>query len=403
MVRKELIEKILYAASIQRWNDHPRPVQLTELDKQAHKMIIAYVIAKFEEQDKHKEIDWIGLIRGGFFEFLQRVVLTDLKPQVYHLMMKTAREDINACIFKDLENDLSAIGGNFQEKFRSYLFDKENNDFEKKILKASHYLATEWEFKLIYQICPFMYGIEKTKESIENQIEDHFDLIGVQKIALKKKSYGFIDLCGQLRFQKRWAQTPRIPETSVLGHSLIVALLSYLCSIEIGACDRRIYNNFFSALFHDLPEIITRDIVTPVKNMIEGMEDLIKKYEENQIDNEILPLLPSSWHEEFKFLLKNLDKNRIINDGVPEYGITDSDMKSKYNFKKFSPLDGRIIKACDHIAAFIEASSSISHGVRSQQLFEGLENKYRKCKNMVVSGIDFGKLFDAFYPEDQMN
>ena len=157
--------------------------------------------------------------------------------------------------------------------------DKENNDFEKKILKASHYLATEWEFKLIYQICPFMYGIEKTKESIENQIEDHFDLIGVQKIALKKKSYGFIDLCGQLRFQKRWAQTPRIPETSVLGHSLIVALLSYLCSIEIGACDRRIYNNFFSALFHDLPEIITRDIVTPVKNMIEGMEDLIKKYE----------------------------------------------------------------------------------------------------------------------------
>ena len=126
MVRKELIEKILYAASIQRWNDHPRPVQLTELDKQAHKMIIAYVIAKFEEQDKHKEIDWIGLICGGFFEFLQRVVLTDLKPQVYHLMMKTAREDINACIFKDLENDLSAIGGNFQEKFRSYLFDKEN-------------------------------------------------------------------------------------------------------------------------------------------------------------------------------------------------------------------------------------------------------------------------------------
>ena len=133
------------------------------------------------------------------------------------------------------------------------------------------------------------------------------------------------------------------------------------------------------------------------------MEDLIKKYEENQIDNEILPLLPSSWHEEFKFLLKNLDKNRIINDGVPEYGITDSDMKSKYNFKKLGPLDGRIIKACDHIAAFIEASSSISHGVRSQQLFEGLENKYRKCKNMVVSGIDFGKLFDAFYPEDQMN
>ena len=45
MIRKGLVERFYEAASIQRWNDHVRPVELTELDKQAHKMVIAYVIA----------------------------------------------------------------------------------------------------------------------------------------------------------------------------------------------------------------------------------------------------------------------------------------------------------------------------------------------------------------------
>ena len=49
MIQKDLIEKIYVAASMQRWMDHIRPVEFTELDKQAHKMTIAFIIAKYEE------------------------------------------------------------------------------------------------------------------------------------------------------------------------------------------------------------------------------------------------------------------------------------------------------------------------------------------------------------------
>ena len=46
MIRKSLISLIYEAVSIQRWNDHIRPwVGFTELDKQAHKMFYAYVLA----------------------------------------------------------------------------------------------------------------------------------------------------------------------------------------------------------------------------------------------------------------------------------------------------------------------------------------------------------------------
>ncbi len=233
MVEK-LIERFFEAASMQRWNDHIRPVELTELDKQAHKMVIAYVIAKIEEDRKGEgHINWLNLIEGLIFEFLYRLVLTDIKPPVFHRMMVEKRNELNKHVLTELKDDLDSLNDNkFKQKFENY-FSNPKNTLERRILRAAHYLATNWEFKIIYNSAPFIYGIEKTKENIENQIEDHYDLIGVQKILLGKKSYGFVDLCGQLRFQKRWAHSPRVPETSVLGHMLIVAITAYLCTIEM--------------------------------------------------------------------------------------------------------------------------------------------------------------------------
>ena len=86
MITKNLIEQIFSAATILRWNDHIRPFNLFEIDKQSHKMIIAYIIAKFDEEENNK-VDWMKLIEGGIFEFFHRTMLTDLKPEVYHEIM----------------------------------------------------------------------------------------------------------------------------------------------------------------------------------------------------------------------------------------------------------------------------------------------------------------------------
>ncbi len=49
MIRKALLLKFLDAAYMQRWNDKIRPVELIELDKQAHKMVVAWFLARVEE------------------------------------------------------------------------------------------------------------------------------------------------------------------------------------------------------------------------------------------------------------------------------------------------------------------------------------------------------------------
>ncbi len=396
-MNRELIELIFDAASIRRWNDQINPMNFTELDKQAHKMIIAWVLAKCEEDNGNRTVNWMRLVEGSLFEFLRRVLLTDIKPPVYHRMMASNGPELNQWVMKQLKDLLdSALRGGFSERMACYLQDNEYSRAERRILKAAHYLATQWEFDILYKLCPFIRGIDEIKQEIEDQLEDHLDLIGVQKIALRRKTYGFIDLCGQLRFQRRWSQSPRIPATSVLGHMYMCAVLTYMALNGTNACEARVVNGFQGALFHDLPEALTRDITSPIKNAVEGLADTIKRYENLQMEEKIQPLVPLEWYRMLSYFTDSEFENRIIKDSQVVTGLTFEQLDADYNDGRFCPVDGEIISACDKLAAFIEAVESIRNGITSKHLQEGvarLGQLYRECH---VGPVDFAAAFRQF-------
>jgi putative hydrolase of HD superfamily len=372
-----------------------RPKGFTELDKQAHKMLIAYVLAKFEEDDRKAYIDWRKLIEGGIFEFLHRIVLTDIKPPVFHELMNRHGDQLNRWVLEQLKAKIDSVGADFYGKFAKYLTEPDYSSLEKKILRAAHYLASNWEFQIIYQLNSHIFGVEETKARIENELEEHYDLAGVQKIGLGKKTRNFIDLVGQLRFQQRWAHSPRVPETSVMGHMLIVAMLAYFCTVELAACDGRICNNFIAGLFHDLPEVLTRDIISPVKRSVEGLEDLIKKIENRQVEEKIFPLIPATWHKQIRYFIEDEFSNKVLVDGQIQR-VNAEAISQDYNEDRFSPIDGDIIRACDHLAAYIEARLSMSYGITSRHLEEGAKSLYQTYENKKITGVDFGQLFDYF-------
>ncbi|MGQ9616016.1 MAG: HD domain-containing protein [Spirochaetota bacterium] len=396
MLKRGLIQRIYDAATIQRWNDHARPFEIVELDKQAHKMVIAYLIAKFEELERGVAVNWLGIIEGGIFEFLHRVILTDIKPTVFHRMMEEKGEELNRYVLKEIEEDISGIGADFRKRFESYFFDPLYYRLEKRILQAAHYLATNWEFRIIYHLNPFIYGIENTRQEIENRLEDFYDLLGVQKISMGKKSHGFIDLCGQLRFQKRWSGTPRIPQTSVLGHMLIVALFSYICSLSLGICDRGRYNNFFGGLFHDIAEVLTRDIISPIKHSVAGLDGIIKDYESIQVEERLLPLLSPPLQREIRYFIEDEFENRIMKNSKPVKGVSSEEILGMYNKDSFSPLFGTLLRACDELAAFIEARLSIRYGVKSPGLLNATQELRERFREMKVACIDFGRIVSEF-------
>ena len=388
MINPKIIEYIFSSASIQRWNDYPRMVDLVELDKQAHKFIIAYFIAKLED-----DINFTHLIEAGIFEFLRRVVVTDIRPDVFRKALQQKSKEINTWVVGKLKSSIENIeNGNFLQKFEEFLNDPNMYKKERFILKAASYLSTKWEFSIVYQTSQFLSDIEEVKKAVDAEIEDYYELIGVRKIALNKKLAKIVDLSGRLRFQKRWAQTPRIPETSVLGHMLTVALFSYFYSLEVKACDKRLQNNFFTALFHDLPEALTRDIISPVKYSVDELSEIIAEYEVAKIEDDILPNIPINIQEEFSYILgiskgiKEEFANKVKIDG----NITEVDDINKYTLDKYEAIDGLALKQCDKLSAFVEASLSISHGIKSKELISGKKEILKGLKE--INGVDFKQI-----------
>jgi putative hydrolase of HD superfamily len=106
---KDLLEFMYEAAHIQRWNDHIRPQGFTELDKQAHKMMILYILARYEEQDQGAKLDWQELIEGGIFEFLHRIILTDIKPPIFHELMRQRGPELNKWVYTEMERRIPSL------------------------------------------------------------------------------------------------------------------------------------------------------------------------------------------------------------------------------------------------------------------------------------------------------
>ena len=395
MLTKSFIEFLYEAAHIQRWNEHIRPSGFTELDKQAHKMMIVYVLARHEEDDHGAEINWRLLIEGGIFEFMQRNALTDIKPTIFHEMMRVYGKELNEWVYQELRRRIPDIQDDFMQKMQRYFEEPGYAAMEKKLLRAAHYLATKWEFELIYHFNEGIYGSEDTKALIENELEDHYDLAAVKKLALKGKSSKFIDLVGQLRFQKRWAQSPRVPETSVMGHVLLVAIMGYFCAVKLHACDERIVGDFLCGLFHDLPEVLTRDIISPVKRSVPGLDELIKKIEERLVAEKILPLLPYSWHEDILYYTQNEFSNRVRINGKTEQ-TTIEEINAQYNEPGYHAIDGAVLKGCDNLAAFVEVWLSQRYGISSPRMEEGERAIRAQYKDKVIGGINFGRVYDEF-------
>lgn len=389
MISGEIVSILYNAASMQRWNDYPRLFELNELDKQSHKFVIAYFIAAYEQN-----INYHNLIEAGIFEFFRRVIVTDIRPDLFREVINEKESEINSWVLERIKSSFGSIqDSEFIERMSSYLTDEKFYFKERNLLTAAHYMATRWEFGIVYQSGKFLTDIEDLKKAVESDIEKFMHYRGVVEIGLGTKLTQIIDLCGRLRFQIRWAQTPRIPKTSVLGHQLIVAIFSYLYSKKINACDNRTIYNFYCALFHDLPEAFTRDIVTPVKKSVKGLDDLILNYEIKLIRNKILPLVPEHIKDQFSFILglvndkKNEFQNRVMIDNKI---LEDIDL-SNYNSNKYCAIDGRALKACDHLAAFTEAILSINYGIKSKELENGIKLKHNYLEKL-INGIDFGKV-----------
>lgn len=412
-IRKGLLQLVFSGSFMKRWNDKMRPMELVEVDKQAHKMIAAWLLFELNSRGMgEKEKSCLGeeIVRGGIFDYLYRLVITDIKPPIFYQIKANPAhyEKLTTWVLNQLQPRVQPLGREFwtdmQAHFESQIHGHDGLAW--KILDAAHLFASRWEFHLIRDMNQWDEEMTEIEKNFQQGLMAHRDLVGVAEL-MDGPSTGlgkFAYMCGQLRFQKRWSQTPRIPETSVLGHMFIVACFAYFFSLAIGACSVRRQNNFFAGLFHDIPELLTRDIISPVKSSVQGIGDLIREYEAREVERRLFSILDRSVYGDIVSRLEYFlgtavgseFEATILQNGRP-CRVSWDQLQHDYNDDRFCPKDGRMLKICDHLAAFLEAYTALSNGITNDQLQQALWRIRTKYQNdSLTDDLHIGALLADF-------
>lgn len=403
MLNTKLILRLFEGFSIQRWTDLVRPFDLVEMDNAAEKMVIAYILGKFEESCGHK-IDWKKMIYASLFELLKKIALCDIKSPVQQMIRRQFPEEylkLNEWVLKQYKDIID--DEEFYSQFTMHIARTSGNfpipddlKLTYRVFRAAHKFASLRELQMI-ECVNEEERITKIKKELNEQIQEFLDLRGMQLLVTRQQPFDFVMMIERLRFQTRWNQTPRVPKTSVLGHCYFVGALTVLLMMETGEklCEKRFFNDFFSALFHDLPEAVTRDIISPVKQATDELPNIVKKIEDEISKRELVPLMDASYSDEIMYFTNEEFANRIQTDGRNVLEVSWEDLNGKYNFDKYNPVDGKTVRLADHLSALIEAHSSIAHGITSEHLRSGKENTLKGYPpGKVINGIEIRKIFD---------
>lgn len=427
MITRALMMRLFDGFTITRWNDKIRPFPLIEIDKQTHKMIYAYFFGVILEHYE-KEVKWDILIDCFVYEYIQRLTLTDLKSPFFHYIENNddVYKELNKWIVENfkpfiegsheaqkfIDNMLSYLNGN-DRKYAKY----------KYLLKLSNTLSTIWEFNLIYGSNRNGYKIKKIHDILKYDEIKYFNRASNEwKLDTEKGLYAIYDIYNinklihlivELRYQIRWSHLPMYPKTTVLGHMGYVALLTYFLTREITIHNdfllssklykNRIYNNFFTALFHDIKEVGTRDIISPVKSKLKNLctdsekVDIVTEYENHEY-SKIKNLICGEENNDEGVVnrgtrapsLTNLLK--LIDDEFSDKvnGEKEDNLSAVYknahddNNKEISPRDGKLVKVADLLAACIEAKSSLLYGINNPTL----SNNYNNILNLYNGSKD---------------
>ena len=125
-----------------------------------------------------------------------------------------------------------------------------------------------------------------------------------------KEENSFFGLISRLRYINRWSTIQCHEHEDLENHSFEVAIISHaLVTIKNIKFNSNLDANKAAiiALYHDVTEIITGDMPTPVKYCNKNMKPLYSEIEEQIIDKMIL-LLPEEFRDTYKSILRRQEE-----------------------------------------------------------------------------------------------
>jgi putative hydrolase of HD superfamily len=108
----------------------------------------------------------------------------------------------------------------------------------------------------------------------------------------------------------RWMGQTRIFPISVMSHLVVITFISYIIW-EIENNNWATYNIeelMLRSIYHDIPEAITWDIITPTKKAVKWFEEVLEQVEINMMDDYIFSYVDEEYKKQvFDYMLKPFD------------------------------------------------------------------------------------------------
>jgi len=173
-------------------------------------------------------------------------------------------------------------------------------------------------------------------------------------------SSSFYAYLSRLRWIKRWGLKRNAHEENVMEHSWEVAVIAHtLALIKNHYFDGQVDANAIAtaSLYHDITEVITGDLPTPIKYHSPAILGAYKQIEQ-QAETELLNLLPDVLQDDFRMLIEQ--------DKIPEQHL-------------------QIIKAADKISAYLKCLAELKAGnTEFEMAAEQLANNIHALKQPEV-------------------
>ncbi|MDD5276097.1 MAG: 5'-deoxynucleotidase [Methylovulum sp.] len=162
----------------------------------------------------------------------------------------------------------------------------------------------------------------------------------MQKITITSSFYAYLS---RLRWIKRWGLKRNANPENVMEHSWEVAVIAHTLALiknryYEGTVDAQAVAT--AALYHDVTEVITGDLPTPIKYHSDAINRAYKQIEK-QAELELLALLPDELRGDFEAL--------IHDEKMPEEQL-------------------QIIKAADKISAYLKCQAELKAGNREFEI-----------------------------------
>lgn len=294
--------------AMKRWNNFPRIEEVSHLDNVWFVIHIALFLAYLEEKNGNK-VDKGFLIKRIIFRSFSSLIISDINSGT--------RDYI-----KQVDKDIFA---EIQSKWFKYILEKEapenikkdieniinntSNTLELLIIKVSKKYAGFRECMVNEKVFEWMYDVPL--KQINAVLEEERGNLKSLDLLLANSNYiKYLDQIRRLNHSMRWNQETRIFPISVMSHLVVITFISYIIwSIENDNwADIDIKELMLRSIYHDIPEVITGDIITPTKKAVDWFSDVLEKVEIKMMDDYIFSYLEPDYKDQvFNYMLKPFD------------------------------------------------------------------------------------------------